>query len=470
MAFNSSPMEDTTITHKRADGSSVTVKSPKGSSNEMLGLLGGRVKGNSPTPVSDDVPAMLTSGEYVVSRPAAMKYGGLLDKINNEGRQMLRAQGYQMGGPVMRYANGGYADYSPEMFLSEAQRINTPGASFSGQPYSAPAPVIPAKETFTEEKVASPIVNKGKPPSDQDIAQSSGESEAIAAHQAGLPKNEAITLGRLLKNSKNKTDLVTGLEDLIAKKEGKRDKARYLGFGLALLNGEGIAGSLGVANAVGNMAAGNLDELYERRKQIMDATLAGDYGVASDLYRKAATGGPSASGEYPKLSATLQKVVRDLNKKSTDNRTSVNRINGLINDIEANPGAEGIAGRIAEGAKSIFGAQGDVSLWKTNYNQLINSEVVQNLPPGVASDKDIQLVKSGFPDNNWDEVALVSWLQGYRKLISYVADRDRHRAAYIERTGRQTGWEESFEGNVPSTTSTTADTGSTEFDYDFSGG
>ena len=100
--------KDITVTMKGRDGGSVTYKSPAGSSMDMGGIMGGMVPGYAPSPVADNKQINVTPGEFVVNVPAAQKYSGILNKINNEGRQMLAQGGYagkpQMG---MNYNQGG---------------------------------------------------------------------------------------------------------------------------------------------------------------------------------------------------------------------------------------------------------------------------------------------------------------------------------------------------------------------------
>ena len=98
--------EDVTITRKLANGASVTYKSPQESQMDLNGILGGMVDGYTPSPVSDNTMIKVTPGEYVVNQPAAQKYKGLLEKINNEGKQMLAMGGWTQPS-MMGYANGG---------------------------------------------------------------------------------------------------------------------------------------------------------------------------------------------------------------------------------------------------------------------------------------------------------------------------------------------------------------------------
>jgi hypothetical protein len=58
---------------------------------------GGEVPGHSPHDRADDVPANLTSGEWVIQRPTARKYGKAAMKAVNDGRATI---GYAAGGEV----------------------------------------------------------------------------------------------------------------------------------------------------------------------------------------------------------------------------------------------------------------------------------------------------------------------------------------------------------------------------------
>lgn len=60
---------------------------------------GGEVPGSSPTATADDVDARLTSGEWVIKRPSARKYGPAAMAAVNEGRASI---GYADGGEVRR--------------------------------------------------------------------------------------------------------------------------------------------------------------------------------------------------------------------------------------------------------------------------------------------------------------------------------------------------------------------------------
>ena len=176
MGMLSKSSEELTITRKAADGSSVTIKSPSGSSMDIGGMLSNAIDqprqmnqggyssyyhmnqgGGMPqqrsqqqiqgqgSPVADDVPTMLTEGEFVMNVPATQMYRPLLEEMNQKGREMLaqggwidevKPQGLKEGGEVDESPWAGFANYSQRDFLNEANNagagVAPAGAEFPG--------------------------------------------------------------------------------------------------------------------------------------------------------------------------------------------------------------------------------------------------------------------------------------------------------------------------------------------------
>ena len=150
--------------------------------------------------------------------------------------------------------------------------------------------------------------------------------------------------------------------------------------------------------------------------------------------------------------------VRPISSTPADNKAAneayekaENAVSGIrkIDDIAENImgtgfSAEGFFGTAAEFIKGVLGTQGGVSVWKTKFKGFVTSEVVQNLPPGVASDKDVELVRSAFPNEQWDKSALLSWLAGYRKQMMYAEVYFTAKGEYITETGSQSGFRDDW--------------------------
>ena len=114
---------DVTVTMKSEGGETITYKSPKGMMPDNA-IMGGLVNGKAPTPVADNKMIAVTPGEFVVNYPAAQKYKGLLNQINDEGKEMLA-----QGGWIDGYAGGGgVSDWERKRFIRKLLEAVKPGS------------------------------------------------------------------------------------------------------------------------------------------------------------------------------------------------------------------------------------------------------------------------------------------------------------------------------------------------------
>lgn len=125
------PAAKTKITVKEGDKSITMERTPSEQSMTANGLLGGMVSGMSPSPVADDKMINVTSGEFVVNKPAAQKYAGLLEDINNEGREMLARGGYTGSSMMEGYAQGGKTALSNKISKIHGEGYTAPGQAYA---------------------------------------------------------------------------------------------------------------------------------------------------------------------------------------------------------------------------------------------------------------------------------------------------------------------------------------------------
>ena len=90
-----------------------------------------------------------------------------------------------------------------------------------------------------------------------------------------------------------------------------------------------------------------------------------------------------------------------------------NSLSNRINDIGTSWGS---LGSFNEWLKKSTGSQGAVSELRQEFTRLRNTAAVQSLPPGPATDKDIQMVLSGFPSDTSDPKVISSFLRGMAKM------------------------------------------------------
>lgn len=141
-------------------------------------------------------------------------------------------------------------------------------------------------------------------------------------------------------------------------------------------------------------------------------------------------------GKGQPLSASSETAMTNAVISAEGARQLATRANGLADRIETAPiGFGGVFATLKEAGAGAFGKQDAVSALRKEYQTLIVSQAVANLPPGPASDKDIKLAMSGFPKSNANAATMASFLRGMGKLQTIRANRDQARADWISENG-----------------------------------
>ena len=98
-------------------------------------------------------------------------------------------------------------------------------------------------------------------------------------------------------------------------------------------------------------------------------------------------------------------------------------------------GGYGLATSFNEGLKGALGIQGNQTALRQEYQRIVNSQAISNLPPGAASDKDIMIARQGFPKMSADGEYLASFLRGMAKIQRLSANADSAKADWISENG-----------------------------------
>lgn len=130
---------------------------------------------------------------------------------------------------------------------------------------------------------------------------------------------------------------------------------------------------------------------------------------AAELQQKA--------GEMP---PAVFKVVDEAYGKAQVAQVTANQAEQLAKEFIAADPASGWAGAIAEGWKKFQGQEDQISALKTRWANIKNSNIIQNLPPGVASDRDIAMFSEGFPGANAAPETVAGFLRGMAKASRFV--------------------------------------------------
>lgn len=99
----------------------------------------------------------------------------------------------------------------------------------------------------------------------------------------------------------------------------------------------------------------------------------------------------------------------------------------------------GALGGLEEWFLKFAGNENDWTLMRAEYDRLRNAQVIQALPKGPASDKDIAIAQRGFPDSTANAAYVAAFLRGMAKMKAVSQAQAMHRAHYIGRNKTEQG-------------------------------
>ncbi|WP_179996631.1 hypothetical protein [Acinetobacter sp. YH16051] len=138
-----------------------------------------------------------------------------------------------------------------------------------------------------------------------------------------------------------------------------------------------------------------------------------------------------------KLSPGAEKLVNDLVTDSAAAQTQSQKLNSLADRYAKESQAGGVWTRGWAGFKRATGFSNDEqNAMMREYDRLINSEVLKALPPGPATDKDIEMARKGFPPSNADSTTITTFLRGVAKMSEVDAAHKQMKAEWVNQNGQ----------------------------------
>lgn len=165
-----------------------------------------------------------------------------------------------------------------------------------------------------------------------------------------------------------------------------------------------------------------------------------DAGAAQDRSlreRQIALSEASEARQGQKLSAGLEKALLSAQERTVAAQRSANEFDVLAGDFERLNLEGGLASTFSESLKGILGTQDDVSEFRRRFNKVRLSEGLKNLPPGPATDRDVQEAFKGVPKDNASAAQVASFLRGAARLSRFEAGFNQFKSDFI--SGKSTG-------------------------------
>lgn len=138
-----------------------------------------------------------------------------------------------------------------------------------------------------------------------------------------------------------------------------------------------------------------------------------------------------------KLSPGAEKLVNELVTDSAAAQTQSQKLNSLADRYAKESQAGGWFTSGWAGFKRATGFSNDEqNAMMREYDRLINSEVLKALPPGPATDKDIEMARKGFPPSNADSTTITTFLRGVAKMSEVDAAHKQMKAEWVNQNGQ----------------------------------
>lgn len=141
------------------------------------------------------------------------------------------------------------------------------------------------------------------------------------------------------------------------------------------------------------------------------------------------------------LPESSRKIVNDSTGAAVVAEQSTGKLLSLADGLDAESakgtlGAGwGALGSANEWVRSKLGLQNGLSDLRTEYVRLRNSAALKDLPPGPATDKDVELALKGFPPETSDAKYLASFARGMAKISAREAAYENAKAEWVESVG-----------------------------------
>jgi len=135
------------------------------------------------------------------------------------------------------------------------------------------------------------------------------------------------------------------------------------------------------------------------------------------------------------LGDDARKIINTASSASVASDMSADQMNSLASKFEATGGGQGKFSGINEYAKSITGSQDYLTTLRQEYVRIRASQVMKMLPPGSASDADVNNALKGFPPETADAKFLASFLRGVAKLEKMNASVEDAKSEWVNSVG-----------------------------------
>ena len=136
-----------------------------------------------------------------------------------------------------------------------------------------------------------------------------------------------------------------------------------------------------------------------------------------------------------KLGDDAKKIVNESAMQAVTSDQSASQMLDFANRMDQASASGGATAKGFEYLKSVTGNQDAVTALRQEYTRLRSGMVSKLLPPGPASDKDIQIAMAGFPADTANASQLSQFMRGMAKLQQFDSSVNNARSEWVNSVG-----------------------------------
>lgn len=139
--------------------------------------------------------------------------------------------------------------------------------------------------------------------------------------------------------------------------------------------------------------------------------------------------------EAPKLSVNMEKGIETAVNNTTASSNSANSMSALAQQFRAEKPTTGLFGNAQNMFAKLTGSDTTLRDLRIRQNALVNSQVLKFLPPGPATDKDVEIVRQGAPTDMDNPETVARWLDAMANLERRNAQFNEFKAEWMSANG-----------------------------------
>lgn len=137
----------------------------------------------------------------------------------------------------------------------------------------------------------------------------------------------------------------------------------------------------------------------------------------------------------PTLSVNMEKSIEKSAGDAAASRNSSDSMTTLAATLEQQKPTAGLFGSSENMYAKLTGQDNYLRDMRVRYNQLANAQATKLLPPGPASDKDIEFARKGIPSETDNPMVMARWLRGMAKMEDANANFNEFKSEWMSANG-----------------------------------